>query len=133
MEGKIDLSKVSKKDSKPPGKVRGKTYTIGNQEHPYSKGGGGGGTGDKPCKRCARKHCNQEQCPAIGQTCFKCKMIGHLKAACRKLAPAAVASITVSNPVAASLNYIGQVSGNTTVVLHLADAALGRPGSMSSG
>ena len=56
--------------------------------------------------------------PATGQTCFNCKGIGHLKAACRKPAAAATTGTSESNPVAASINYIGQVRGNATVILH---------------
>ena len=44
--------------------------------------------------------------------------IGHLKAACRKAAAAASASTTESDTGAASLNYMGQVSGNATVLLN---------------
>ena len=57
------------------------------------------------------------QCPATGRTCFNCKIIGHLKAACRKPAAATSATTTESDLVAASLNYIGQVSGNATAIL----------------
>ena len=60
-----------------------------------------GNTRDKPCGCSAR----QVQCPATGQTCFNCKRIGHLKAACRKPAAVASAGTTESDPVAASLNY----------------------------
>ena len=36
MEGKMELNKVSERTSKPPGKMRGKTYTNPtSREHPY--------------------------------------------------------------------------------------------------
>ena len=67
------------------------------------------GNKDKPCGRCARqKHGSPDQCPAIGQMCFKCKTIGHLKAACRKPAVANSADTAAANSVTASLNYIGR-------------------------
>ena len=114
MESEVELNRVG---GKPPGMGKGKVHiTPGGREHPYAKGGGG--TGDKPCGRCASQLGSQEQCLATGQTCFKCKGIGHLKAACRKPAAAAGADTAESDPVAASLNYIGPVSGNTKVILH---------------
>ena len=58
------------------------------------------------------------QCPAIGLTCFNCNKIGHLKAACRKAVVAASTSNTENEPMAATITYIGQVSGNATVILN---------------
>ena len=56
------------------------------------------------------------KCPATGMACFNCKVIGHLKAVFRKPAAATSTSTTESDSVVPSLNYIGQVSGNATVV-----------------
>ena len=76
---------------KPLGKAKSKTHTTqGGRNHPYVKNGGV--TVDKPCSRCARQYSKEVQCPAISLTCFNCKVIGHLKAACRKQAVAASAS-----------------------------------------
>ena len=85
MESKVELNRVG---GKAPGKVKGKSHiTPGGRDHPYVKGGGG--TRDKPCGPCARQHGKEVQCPATGMTCFNCKGIGCLKAACRKPAAAA--------------------------------------------
>ena len=71
--------------------MKGKSHiTSGGRNHPYEKGGGA--TRDKACGCCARQHSKEVQCPASDQTCFNCKDIGHLKAACRNLAAAASAS-----------------------------------------
>ena len=65
MEGEMELNRVGKRASKPPGKVQGKSNSKpGGREHPYSRGGGG--TGDKPFGCCSRQHGSQEQCPATG-------------------------------------------------------------------
>ena len=83
--------------------MKGKSHiTSGGRNHPYVKGGGA--TRDKACRCCARQHSKEVQCPATYQTCFNCKDIGHLKAACRNPSAAASISTTESGQVVASLN-----------------------------